>query len=161
MRTQDNFSEVDLMNTREALIVYQGGGYDGCIYEWNWGWIDENGEFTSWFHSGSLGCKDLNQLKSKIRYATLRSDKFFVYESNLQDWVDFVDKFNPGIVIKVAKKLVSEHIILISSCNECKKEMPIHLMNNAEDFLVGPHCDGETYFICQNCIDQLERDSEG
>jgi hypothetical protein len=44
---------------KNVLVVYKGGGYDGCIFEWNYCYFDKNGQFHNIFSSGSMGCPTL------------------------------------------------------------------------------------------------------
>lgn len=39
------------------LVFYQGGGYDGCIWEWNYFSFDKDGKFHNLFASGRAGIK--------------------------------------------------------------------------------------------------------
>ena len=44
-------------------MEYQGGGYDGCFWEWNYAFIDSRGVFHDIFSSGRSGCKTLEALQ--------------------------------------------------------------------------------------------------
>jgi hypothetical protein len=48
---------------RNVLVEYQGGGYDGCFWEWNYAFIDSRGVFHDIFSSGRSGCKTLEALQ--------------------------------------------------------------------------------------------------
>ena len=48
---------------RNVLVEYQGGGYDGCFWEWNYAFIDSRGVFHDIFSSGIKGCKTLEALQ--------------------------------------------------------------------------------------------------
>lgn len=41
------------------LVQYKGGGYDGCIWEWNFFFIDKQGTFHNIAASGTGGIRDL------------------------------------------------------------------------------------------------------
>ncbi len=41
---------------RHTLVQYHGGGYDGCIWEWNFFYIDAEGEFHCIEATGHAGC---------------------------------------------------------------------------------------------------------
>ncbi len=41
---------------RHTLVQYHGGGYDGCIWEWNFFYIDAEGEFHCIESTGHAGC---------------------------------------------------------------------------------------------------------
>ena len=40
---------------RNCLYQYQGGGYDGCIWEWNFFLMNNKGKFIDLFSSGFAG----------------------------------------------------------------------------------------------------------
>jgi len=42
---------------KNVLVEYQGGGYDGCMWEWNFFLFDEEGEFYCVYASGYAGIK--------------------------------------------------------------------------------------------------------
>src|SRR3990172_6926400 len=48
---------------RNVLVEYQGGGYDGCFWEWNYAFVDSKGLFHDIFSSGYKGCKTLEDLQ--------------------------------------------------------------------------------------------------
>ena len=48
---------------RNVLVEYQGGGYDGCFWEWNYAFIDSRGVFHDIFSSGRKGCKTLEDMQ--------------------------------------------------------------------------------------------------
>lgn len=41
---------------RHTLVQYHGGGYDGCFWEWNFFYIDAEGEFHCIEATGRAGC---------------------------------------------------------------------------------------------------------
>lgn len=56
---------------KNVIVAYHGGGYDGCIWEWNYAYFDEDGEFHDIYSSGVLGCPTHKQLMDRI---TLNDD---------------------------------------------------------------------------------------
>lgn len=47
---------------KSTLIMYKGGGYDGCFWEWNFALWDENGEFEPLLTTGNAGCSQEHDL---------------------------------------------------------------------------------------------------
>jgi len=43
------------MKLRNKLLCYRGGGYDGCCWEWNFGYFDNEAKFHSIYASGYAG----------------------------------------------------------------------------------------------------------
>lgn len=52
---------------RHSLICYHGGGYSGCIWEWNHAYIDGKGEFHCITATGCMGCKTREALNDKFQ----------------------------------------------------------------------------------------------
>ena len=48
-----------------TIYQYQGGGYEGCYWEWNMAMV-LNGEFHSLYASGRKGAKTREELESRI-----------------------------------------------------------------------------------------------
>jgi hypothetical protein len=48
---------------KNTLVEYRGGGYDGCIFEYNFAYYDKKGKYHSIFASGCMGCKNEEDLK--------------------------------------------------------------------------------------------------
>ena len=46
---------------RHTLVQYHGGGYSGCFWEWNYFYIDADGQFHNIEATGSAGCKTVEQ----------------------------------------------------------------------------------------------------
>ena len=64
------------------LVQYSGGGYDGCIWEWNFFYIDEYGVFNDIYSSGCGGIDNLSDAELLIV-----DDKSttFVYDMSNED----------------------------------------------------------------------------
>ena len=43
----------------DTLIAYRGGGYDGCVWEWNFAYVDDAGCYHDIYSSGTGGCATL------------------------------------------------------------------------------------------------------
>lgn len=133
---------------RNSVIEYKGGGYDGCIWEWNYFYIDENGEFVDIFHSGALGGSNFEQIKYRL------SDRQW-FSFNLKDKEsvgEFIDSSAPSNVIGVAKWVNenTEFEILIP-CDTCGNEV-----YPEEILLTGAHgiggiAIGHDGFECVSC----------
>jgi hypothetical protein len=63
------------MSTK-CLVMYKGGGYDGCFWEWNYAYIDNNGKFHNIAATGCYGCETLKELKAAYR---IRTQDFYFY----------------------------------------------------------------------------------
>jgi predicted RNA-binding Zn-ribbon protein involved in translation (DUF1610 family) len=52
---------------RNILVQYQGGGYDGCHWEWNFFFFDGRGKFHNLFSSGNYGIKTKEEALKVIK----------------------------------------------------------------------------------------------
>ena len=51
---------------KNVLVQYQGGGYEGCFWEWNFFWLDKDGVFYDVFSSGRDGITTDEQAKELL-----------------------------------------------------------------------------------------------
>ena len=58
------------------LVQYQGGGYDGCFWEWNFFYIDKQGGFHDIFSSGHAGIKDI----AGLNILDMNDDNVYIYD---------------------------------------------------------------------------------
>ena len=88
----------DKMKTN-ILVQYQGGGYDGCFWEWNYFYIDKQGIFHDIQSSGRAGIDNMQDAEQLIE-----QDKsgMYIYDlSNEQDIETFSKESNAYHVIAV------------------------------------------------------------
>ena len=114
-----------------SLISYRGGGYDGCIYEWNYAYIDKDGEFHDIYSSGKMGCKtreDLEELNAKEIEAWDRGkgdiSRFDVYDLGSDTELErLVDELPISHLLCIARWFVQENIDipLTLCCDRCKQ----------------------------------------
>lgn len=52
---------------KNMLVAYKGGGYDGCMWEWNYAYFDNDRKFHDIYSSGSMGCKTEAEMRVKLR----------------------------------------------------------------------------------------------
>ncbi len=109
---------------RNCLVQYQGGGYDGCIWEWNYSFIDGDGQFNNIFSSGHNGIKEESQLED------FDFDDKHVYIYDLTDKKqadEFVKESNADNVLMVARVLYDDFDFnLIGTCEECGTEFALY-----------------------------------
>lgn len=51
---------------KNTLVQYQGGGYSGCFWEWNYFFLDKDGEFHDIFSSGSAGIETAERARELL-----------------------------------------------------------------------------------------------
>lgn len=64
------------------LVQYQGGGYDGCFWEWNFFYIDKDGEFHDIFSSGRDGITNKDDGQNLIDEDT---DHVYIYDMTSEE----------------------------------------------------------------------------
>lgn len=103
---------------KNKLVQYRGGGYDGCIWEWNYCCFDSDGKWQDIYHSGWAGWKTEESLINYMENNTLDED-YYVYDID-QAGIDlFAKESNPCNVLDVAKALNNLEYIIKIKCLEC------------------------------------------
>jgi len=111
------------------LVEYDGGGYDGCIWEWNYFYIDEDGKFEDVMSSGYGGITTLENAKYLLENnGNDFSDKVFVYHlDDKKDMKTFATESNccniKG-VIRWFNNYNSPIAEPFAICSDCKCDMP-------------------------------------
>jgi hypothetical protein len=83
-----------------TLIQYHGGGYDGCVFEYNFAFIDADGEFHDIWHSGCMGIDSLEELQGK-------------YEER-PDWLEFTDVTSEEELNRYADRECTHSVMLLA-----------------------------------------------
>jgi len=139
---------------RNMLVAYHGGGYDGCIWEWNYAYFDRNGEFHNIFSSGVLGCNTEEKLREKLRnqpdeveLTNLNSERArnkFADNEGLNGLMRCVKWFNE----------FDQTIKLKPKCDCCGDRFQA-IEGHGEDWRgVGGIEMAPSQIICQDCFDQ-------
>jgi len=147
---------------RNTLIQYRGGGYDGCIWEWNFAWFDDVGDFHDVFSSGYSGCKTAAQLAEAMR----RDRGVYRYPFRRRAKIEeFVRETNDGLVVGVGRWLrenfPDQADRLLVTCGTCDRRF---VADEAfHDGYRGNGGIGVSYegFVCPDCRDKdsIEPDS--
>lgn len=148
---------------KNILVEYKGGGYSGCIWEWNYCLVDKKGNFHDIYSSGIDGINDVATLAGYLQTMENKKD-FYIYNfSNKADLKDFADNSAIQNVLMVAKWLgekdfLSENIIsgseipLICSC--CGSDTDYDEIDVTEGDYRGDGGIGIQYMsiTCYNCV---------
>lgn len=134
---------------KNKLIMYQGGGYDGCFWEWNFCCYDSSGVWHDIFSSGRAGLKTEDAFKAvKIKSGV---DHAEVYPLTEKGFKRFEAESDAVLVVGVAKFLNGLEYNFRLTCPDCGQ--PI---DPDEAQLVDWHgCGGimstADKFICSDC----------
>ena len=92
------------MNKPHILVQYHGGGYDGCIWEWNYCLVDDFENPTVFKCIAASGCSGIKTLEDYKKSDDIEGA--FTYDLNDQDaWREFDHEANPAHVFGVANWL--------------------------------------------------------
>ena len=102
------------------LVQYQGGGYSGCIWEWNYFYIDKQGTFHDIQSSGCAGIESLVAAQELIRQDKTHT---YIYDlNNEQDIEAFSNESHPVHVSGVLQWFGDYNdvdIEFFAVCSEC------------------------------------------
>lgn len=124
------------------LVQYNGGGYDGCIWEWNFFYIDKDGKFHDVYSSG---CSGVTTKLAAMLLMDGDKSSTHIYSLDKEDELkDFATETH-GSLVKSIVRWFNNHndpdAIPFAACNECGA-----LSSYADDIRV---VDAET--ICSDC----------
>ena len=112
-----------------TLIAYEGGGYDGCIWEWNFALIDNSGEFQNVYSSGCNGCKTRDELIDFINDDhNIECNNFDIIDiSTDEGYQYFSENWIAGTVIEMTHRLNSGEYDLKNydftlKCDKCENQ---------------------------------------
>jgi len=105
---------------KNKLMLYQGGGYSGCHWEWNYCFWDDNGEWFSLYSSGKDG---IESEKAALEYAESIDYPNVIVDLTSQDEIDKMYKgFNEDLILSILDNLNEQHDyeleVVCSGCNE-------------------------------------------
>jgi hypothetical protein len=145
-----------LSELKSHLVIYQGGGFDGCFWQWNWGFIREDGTWDSIHASGRRGCPTMEKLVQYIMDAPTFGDIQIIPVSELAE--HFVGKYNDGIVLNAMRHLASEHGIHVEAeCQECHQTFDVAQMHNYSYHGEGGMAVALDGIVCDDCLEIINR----
>ena len=146
-----------MVKMTNRLIAYHGGGYDGCIWEWNFCLYDRKGDFHDLYSSGVSACKTSEEM---VDYVKEGRGAWYKYSlSGNRGYQKFAENHNHGHVVSMTKKLNTDFRPLLDGapfsfpCDECKIEV---FADKDEGFQEGFQGAGgiaieATMKLCNNC----------
>jgi hypothetical protein len=134
---------------KNILIAYEGGGYDGCIWEPNFAYINGEGEFASIYASGYMGKETLPALMDALE--SKRERDYDIYSEDEMD--KFPEVYNESLVHAVGEWLEEhEGISITAKCKRCGGEFPVATMTPADYAGMGGIVSLATGLYCEDCI---------
>jgi hypothetical protein len=147
----------------DALVVYGGGGYDGCVVQYNAAYFDHLGKFYSVFHSGVRGCDTVEKLEAKLlNYAEDSEDTICptsivsLSEEKSADFKKWASTQSVELLLKIGTFLHEEFCIdLIAHCDKCKGEFNLYEMRGDNERDVnGTPIKYRRNLKCESCYDE-------
>lgn len=142
-----------------TLVQYQGGGYEGCFWEWNYAFITPGGEFVNLGCSGSAGCETLDALEAY--YQRRREGEFFLYDLNdKKSLTEVPDELPVDHLIGVANKLkeVGHQVDFQPQCDKCESRFSIEFASPDNLAGIGGIAIAHQDILCEECAYTWEED---
>lgn len=138
------------------FLCYKGGGYDGCIWEYNYAIIDKNPdtkqlEWISLYHSGCFGAKTLDKFLHYNCNQMGYDELFYCYLHNRKDMEFFAKTYNNYRCYQLSHWINEKFDPMFDmpiECEDCKE------IFNEYDMIVDEHV------LCEDCYYQRESDAE-
>jgi hypothetical protein len=145
---------------KNKLMVYQGGGYDGCFWEWNAGYFDDEGQWRSLRASGHAGIKDHDLDKAlamakQLKAGTEKGD--LIPLSAVKKLRAFNESYAPQLVVHVVEALHGEltDCKAVVTCDDCGEIIPADELGSVRfvDFRSNGGCSyNPTKKLCDDCF---------
>jgi hypothetical protein len=136
---------------KNILLQYQGGGFDGCYWQWNYCYWDKDGKWQNIYSTGRNGVKTEQEAQDIV--TEIQDTKCYIYDlDNEKAVAEFVEESQVDSVKMVAKFLyLTYHIILTAECDVCGCDTDIMALIPVGDESYGGLARGHTDLVCANC----------
>lgn len=139
------------------LVQYKGGGYDGCIWEWNFFLLD-NGRFIDIYSSGYKGVSDQEGADRLMAEADDTSSTYVYDLKSEESLLEFTKENNPtnvGRVCQVVNGMLNNDVMFYE-CTYCGERVYPHKSDPIlfdEDNYHGDGGIGIVFeaVLCENC----------
>ncbi|MEK0337846.1 MAG: hypothetical protein QQN41_10475 [Nitrosopumilus sp.] len=139
-----------------TLYQYQGGGYSGCTWEWNFFFIDKDGVFYDIFSSGSNGIADLEAAEKAWAKVDKTEDFGYVYRLNNPDELkELAQETHAELVLSLVKwfeENQNNEVYAICADCVCKIFDPDEIRVEAADTWC---CDCHSSGMCDECCEYV------
>jgi hypothetical protein len=141
----------------KLLVQYQGGGYDGCFWEWNYFYFDSEGQFHNLISSGRKGIKNESEAMALMfgdDDNSWGSRGLYIYDLNLDNDIQefFAENAEMSIanVMDKVNKIDGDIIYLV--CSDCGDK----IYNSKDLFPTGYKGNGGvgiiySGYVCSDC----------
>ena len=136
---------------RNTVVAYHGGGYDGCFWEWNFAFIDGDGEFHDIYSSGYFGVHNADDLLDKLNDRD-DHDLYNVSDpAEIERMVDAESVTNAGRLAAFFAENDEFGVKVMLKCDQCGERVELEGCH-AEDIFCGGGIHLEAgKIICPDC----------
>ena len=157
------------MEPKHTLVQYHGGGYDGCFWEWNYFYIDNDGEFHDVQSSGRFGCDTADKAKALLAE---NSDHTYTYDvTEPSDIADFSTESATPHVLGVLRWFQDNtDVAFFAICTECGEKIEDGTLESwhgcggvavtADDLLCEDCYSAGQCFVCNEYVGRPQLDYE-
>lgn len=131
---------------KNTLLFYQGGGYSGCIWEWNFCFWDADSEWHDLYSSGRDGIESEERALIVASEADILDGISVIDLTDAEAFKQFQMDNNAGLVLQIAQELNESYDYSLEiTCSEC------------DCSFVADHSEGETAIdddniVCYECL---------
>lgn len=141
---------------KNLLVQYQGGGYDGCVWEWNFFLFDRDGDFHNLTSSGRKGIEIEADARELIENEYIEGGKsIYIYDLTKQESLtEFAKETHHYLIATVGNTInkIYDDSIIYFFCSHCEEK------SNFQDFYdsIAYNFDDGDYkcesLICDDCM---------
>ena len=130
-----NDNELTVEQLKNCVVVYKGGGYDGCFWEYNYSYFDVHGVRYDIYSSGWMGRDITNSEQSFIDMMNNEEWDCTVYMLSDKEQYDAMIEFEPlNVLIGLGRWFTNEapndtNVTIRYKCEECEELHNIYYMD--------------------------------
>lgn len=123
------------------LVQYQGGGYDGCFWEWNYFYIDKAGTFHDIQSSGRDGIDNKQDAEQLIEQDETHT---YIYDMSSEQDIETFSKETHAVHVSGVLQWFEDYndadIEFFAVCSACKGHIDIDDLTIEGDMLLCNEC---------------------
>lgn len=133
-----------MTKAKDLLAMYQGGCYNGCVWEWNFFFLDANGKFHDIFSSGCGGITTQEQADILLE-SPMTPHVYFYDVTDPAAWREFSRECHAGLVVGVVNWFDEQEFETPEAAAYCH-----YCGDLALEPIYEPDC-GVDEIFCQDC----------
>jgi len=139
------------------LVQYQGGGYDGCYWEWNYFYIDKQGTFHDIYSSGRKAVTSIENAE-ELMWADCSGT--YIYDLSNKDDIETFSKESHAVHVSGVLQWFNdnENIEFFAVCSACEcgiDSCDDMVIEDKDLFCIECYCTGECP-CCESYVGDTE-----